>query len=156
MQNSISPANAIPGLYQPETYSLQSPNSPSDPITQTGMFKGRLNRIGFLLSFVYVLIYFLIPLPFIFLLKGNPVANIVVILLGVVGVGLVITIGISIAARRWHDLNQSGRMVLLGSFPLVGFILLFLYLLVSGTKTTNNYGMIDNRPSTFRKVLFGK
>lgn len=145
---------------QPTTQPSINPTQPVDPAilqtAQTGMFKGRLNRIGFLLSFAYVLAYFIIPVALEFLLRGNMVANVVTYIFGIVGVVLAIPIGLSITIRRWHDMNQSGWLILLGLIPFVSFILLLIYLFVPGTKTENNYGSIDSRPSTFRKVLFGK
>ena len=133
----------------------QQPQSPAQP-AERGMFKGRLNRIGFLLMTVYVLAYSLVTMAIAFLLHGNAVGNIVTILLGLVLVVCIIPVGISVNARRLHDMNQSGWVMLVSLIPFVGFIMLLVYLLVPGTKGPNNYGDVDNRPSTPGKVLFGK
>lgn len=132
----------------------QYPLQPAE--VQKGMFKGRLNRVGFLLSFVYILVYFLIPIALQLAARGNLIVNVITLLFGIVGVVLVIPASISVGIRRWHDLNQSGWLLLLGLIPFVGFILLIIYLFVPGTKTPNRYGDIDNRPSNIGKVLLGK
>ncbi len=135
---------------------FQNPAAASTPPIQTGMFSGRLNRQGFLLSLLYPFVYFLIPIALGLVLRGNTIANIIGFVFGIVGIIAMIPISISTAVRRWHDLNQSGWMALLSFVPLVSFFVLLMYLFVPGTKAANDYGAIDNRPSTLRKVFFGK
>ena len=139
---------------QPNPTPVQPPASAGG--RPKGMFAGRLNRIGYLLSVVCILAYFLILVGLVFLLRGTAVSNILAFLFGAVGVIACIPIGLSISIRRWHDMNQSGWMVLLGLIPFVGWFLWIVYLFVPGTKTANNYGEIDNRPFSIGKGLFGK
>jgi uncharacterized membrane protein YhaH (DUF805 family) len=155
----------------PQFVQPQPPTNPSLPLNnypsqtqypgsstsiQKGIFKGRLNRIGYLLTLVCILIDFLIPLALQSIFKGNPIIDIITILFGIVGVVLMIPISISVAIRRWHDLNQTGWLMLLGLIPVAGFLLLIIYIFVPGTKTANNYGDVDNQPFSIGKILFGK
>ena len=111
------------------------------------------------MAIVYIFVYFLIPIILQLLLRNSgakTAINLITVLWGLVGVLLAIPVGISIAIRRWHDLNQSGFLVLLGLIPFVGLITLIIQLFFPGTKGPNKYGGPDIKPATVRKVLFGK
>jgi len=111
------------------------------------------------MAIVYILVYFLVPIALQLSLRntgGQTVINLVTILWGMVGVVLVIPVGISIGIRRWHDLNQSGFLVLLNLIPFVGLITFIIHLFFPGTQGPNKYGSPDTEPANIRKVLLGK
>jgi len=123
---------------------------------QTGMFSGRLGRLGFLLCAFYILLFMAVPTGIALLNRGNTAANIIVVLWGIIGSLLAILAGLSSGIRRWHDLNKSGWFLLLSLIPIVGWITIIIQLFIPGTKGPNNYGPEDHRPNTPKKVLFGK
>ncbi len=164
-QPPIPPQQSMPppNMSQPQDmYSATPPTplqqQPTSPI-QTGMFNGRLNRLGYFMGIVYVFVYFLVLviLQLLFRHSGaKTVFNIISILGGMAGVLLVIPVGISLGVRRWHDLNQSGLLVLLNLIPFVGLITLIIQLFFPGTKGPNKYGDPDLSSASLKKVLFGR
>lgn len=48
--------------------------------------------------------------------------------------------GIAVTTRRLHDIGESGWWILIGLFPIVGNIILFIYLIRDGDPDTNMYG----------------
>ncbi|MBR4383413.1 MAG: DUF805 domain-containing protein [Selenomonadaceae bacterium] len=73
------------------------------------------------------------------LLTGDPESFLVVVPAGicslVAGIG-----GIMLSIRRLHDLNKSGRFLLLSLVPLVNIIFAFYLWLAPGTNGWNEYG----------------
>lgn len=91
-------------------------------------FSGRARRKEY---WMFILIYIII--------------NVVLAVLGLnvismlVGLGLLIP-SISIAARRLHDTGRSGWWQLIALLPLIGFIVLIVFLVQDGQET-NDYGV---------------
>ncbi len=50
--------------------------------------------------------------------------------------------GLSSAVRRLHDTGKSGWMILVALIPLVGSIVLIVFLVQSGERTPNQYGPV--------------
>jgi len=151
-----------PQSIYPEPEATHTPQPTAQPQTQ-GMFSGRLNRIGYFLGGLYLIIPLLIVLGIQFLIRGSALSassrggiNIISVLVGLVAVILIIPAGLSLGIRRWHDLNQSGWLVLLNLIPFVSIITGIMLLFVPGTKGPNTYGSPDSSPSKPKKVLFGK
>jgi uncharacterized membrane protein YhaH (DUF805 family) len=131
------------------------------------MFSGRLDRLGFLIGTAYyLLLYVLLLAGYVFLsqLVGNlgesdnvtdkfvhPVLTVVGYLL----ICLFAVLQVSIAIRRWHDMDQTGWLVLLSLIPIVNLIAAIFLLFVSGTSGANQYGA-PNSSRGFKTVLFGK
>ncbi len=42
--------------------------------------------------------------------------------------------------RRLHDTDRSGWFILLGFIPCIGFIVLLVFYIQEGTKSSNKYG----------------
>lgn len=157
------------GVQQPNTTThqasrnVQGASLPPPEIVQArqkGMFMGHLNRVGFLLSIIYIIAFFLAPILMTMLARlfstEGQIINIVSLLWSTLGVILAIPVAVSVSVRRWHDLNQSGALVLLYLIPLVGLITFFIQLLAPGDKTGNKYGNPDTKPPTIAKVLLGR
>ncbi|PWR20702.1 DUF805 domain-containing protein [Zavarzinia compransoris] len=47
---------------------------------------------------------------------------------------------LGVLVRRLHDTNRSGWWILISFVPLVGFIVLLVFLVAEGTKGPNNFG----------------
>lgn len=54
--------------------------------------------------------------------------------------------GLGVTVRRLQDSNRSGWLVLIGLIPLVGAIVLIVFLATEGTKGTNQYGADPKNP----------
>ena len=48
--------------------------------------------------------------------------------------------GLAVSVRRLHDINKSGWWVLIGLIPIVGFIVLLIFMIKEGDKGDNQYG----------------
>jgi uncharacterized membrane protein YhaH (DUF805 family) len=48
--------------------------------------------------------------------------------------------GLAVAVRRLHDTDRSGWWLLIGLVPLLGEFVLFIFMLMSGTRGPNRYG----------------
>ena len=49
---------------------------------------------------------------------------------------------VAVAVRRLHDTNKSGWFMLLALIPIVGFIILIVFLATPGTPGPNNHGSL--------------
>jgi uncharacterized membrane protein YhaH (DUF805 family) len=78
--------------------------------------------IGFILGFVEGLVH-----------KGFGI-------LGAVYSLLVFLPGLGVAIRRLHDTGRSGWWLLLGLIPLLGMIVLLIFMLIGSDPAENNYG----------------
>ena len=54
---------------------------------------------------------------------------------------------LAVQVRRFHDQDRSGWMVLLGLIPYVGGIIVFVFMLLEGTRGPNRYGPDPLDPS---------
>ena len=69
------------------------------------------------------------------------------------GLGLVTFIpSLAIAARRLHDIGKSGWWQLLWLIPIIGWIILIVFLVTKGETGTNSYGEDPRSPSTSASV----
>lgn len=114
-------------------------------LTETGMHKGRLNRIGFLMAHVYILAYFAIAFVIAILGRESALANSIVFLLGGLGVLLIMILPFFFYARRWHDINQSGWLALLLLIPGAALPIMIILLIIPGTRGVNPYGVSHQR-----------
>ncbi|MCA9876669.1 MAG: DUF805 domain-containing protein [Thermomicrobiales bacterium] len=56
-----------------------------------------------------------------------------------VGLALLIP-GLAVAVRRLHDTDRSGWWLLIGIIPIIGWIVLLYFFVISGTSGPNKYG----------------
>ncbi|MEE1674955.1 DUF805 domain-containing protein [Agarivorans aestuarii] len=94
-------------------------------------FSGRARRKEY---WMFILFYFIFSI----------VANIIDALIGLPLLSLILTIGLivpslSIAARRLHDTGRTGWWQLIALIPLIGVIILLIFL-ASDSHDDNNYG----------------
>ncbi len=69
-----------------------------------------------------------------------PVAAILVIALAVIFVLGSIIPSIAVQVRRFHDQDKSGWFVLLSLIPYAGGLIIFIFMLLEGTRGPNQYG----------------
>lgn len=105
-------------------------------IKKYAKFEGRANRPQY---WYFVLTQFL-AFFILELLCVIPFVNIIAFLaLLVLGLGLIVP-GIAVSVRRLHDTNKSGWWLLLYFVPIVGPIVLLVFMCLEGTKGANKYG----------------
>lgn len=73
------------------------------------------------------------------LILGTVAGGIFFVILGIYNVAIIIP-GLAVLVRRLHDTNRSGANVLWVLLPLVGEIILLVFLFSDGTPGANNYG----------------
>ena len=96
-------------------------------------FQGRAGRAEY---WWFVLANFIVVLVLNVLGRASTLFSIVS---AIYGLALLIP-GIAVAIRRLHDTNRSGWWILIGLIPLVGFIILIVFLATEGDRTQNQYG----------------
>ena len=97
------------------------------------VFSGRARRKEYWMFFLINLIIALV-LGFIEGLAGGP---------GIIGslYSLAVLIpGIAVSVRRLHDTDRSGWWLLIAFVPLIGFIVLLLFMVQEGQTRENEYG----------------
>lgn len=114
-----------------------------------GMFDRRINRIGFLLGFIYAIAPFILAIILELSIRTTnlstslyaTVINIIALLLGFISFILLIPITISLYMRRLHDINRSGGYTFLLLIPLMAQLLFLFLLFKAGNKHNNKFGM---------------
>ena len=56
---------------------------------------------------------------------------------------LLLVPSISVTVRRLHDINKNGRWSLLWGLPVIGWVMLILWLCKKGDEGENEYGLAD-------------
>ncbi|MET0980125.1 MAG: DUF805 domain-containing protein [Candidatus Saccharimonadales bacterium] len=134
---SISPQPVIPSVVAARPDAVAP--------AEKSLYKGRLNRTGFLMAHVYILAYFIVALIAVMSGRGSSAMNIIGFLMGAIGVLMVMILPFFFYARRWHDINQSGWLSLLLLIPGAGLPIGIILLCVPGTNGQNKYGAIDQQ-----------
>ena len=62
------------------------------------------------------------------------------IIIGIYSLATIIP-NIAVTVRRFHDQDRSGWMVLLSFIPLVGGLILFIFMCLDGTRGENRFGL---------------
>jgi len=137
------------------------------------MFKGRIDRIGFLLGIIYatvplvasIFLYAIINLIFNTIL-GAPsntsspfegvslFQSIINIALFALGAAPIVLFPLVTMIRRWHDIGQTGWLAVLYFVPYVSFVILLILLFTPGDKKKNIYGK-QSSPRGFKEVVLG-
>ncbi len=95
-------------------------------------FSGRARRKEY---WMFVLINLIISL----VLTGLDVALNIGLLSGLYSLAILVP-SLAVGVRRLHDINKSGWSLLIGLIPLVGFIILILWLAKDSDPGDNTYG----------------
>ena len=75
-----------------------------------------------------------------------PVVGIVMVGLLVIFALATIIPSLAVQVRRFHDQDKSGWFVLLGLIPYAGGLILFIFMLLEGTRGPNQYGADPRDP----------
>lgn len=158
-RQALSNAAAMPGKKPVD--SADSPYAPpqaqlGEPLPEFGELKvftsnGRIGRLRYL-AWQLVLGLSMIPLALL-AVAGATVAPWVGISLLLVIATCLIIVSVLIGIQRLHDMGWSGWLILLYLVPLVGGLLPFLLMLVSGSQGANRYGPPPPPNGTAVKVL---
>jgi uncharacterized membrane protein YhaH (DUF805 family) len=105
-------------------------------------FKGRARRAEY---WYFSLANFLMIIPFYILaIVGVSSDSSTLMTLGVIVYVLIalatIVPGLAVVARRLHDINKSGWYYFIAFIPLIGGIILLVWLFTDGNRFENNYG----------------
>jgi uncharacterized membrane protein YhaH (DUF805 family) len=131
------------------------------PLRRYADFEGRSRRMEYWMFYLFTLIIgmvaALIILAIALLLYTMNLSESAMGML-LVPVWLILFIGsmalvvptIAVTVRRLHDQDKSGWMFLLGFIPLVGGIILLVFMCLEGTRGPNRYGPdpVDDRGSS--------
>ena len=107
-----------------------------DVLKKWNVFSGRARRreywMFFLMNFIlFTILGILSQLPY--------VGTLFSIVSALASLALIIP-GFTVCIRRLHDTNRSGWVLLLGLIPLVGAIILLVFVIQEGTHGDNKYG----------------
>lgn len=111
----------------------------------SNLFKGRLNRRNLLLglaSSMSVLFIFMALATSVF--QGTDLSGILGIIWIVLFISAII-FNISLQVRRWHDLGNTGLMVIVNFIPLINIITVLEVFLKAGQPQDNKYGKAPSR-----------
>ena len=97
-------------------------------------FTGRATRSEFWWFFLFQVIV---------LMAAGAISD---ILYGIVALGLLLP-GLSVGARRLHDIGKTGWLLLLWIIPIIGWVVL-LYWAVQPSGPTNEYGPAEDAPGS--------
>ncbi|WP_030814162.1 DUF805 domain-containing protein [Streptomyces sp. NRRL F-2799] len=103
-----------------------------DVLKKYAVFSGRARRQEYWMFFLFNLIISIV-------LAIVDAALDTQVLQLVYGLALLIP-GLAVAVRRLHDTSRSGWWVLISLIPLVGFIILLVFLASEGKPEANEYG----------------
>jgi Predicted membrane protein len=114
------------------------------PLKRYADFQGRSQRKEF---WMFQLIYAALFLATVILVGGttdmygdwSPFGNMVVGLIVLAMLGLFIP-SLAVQARRFHDQDKSGWLVLLNLIPYLGSLVVFVFMLLDGTPGPNRFG----------------
>jgi uncharacterized membrane protein YhaH (DUF805 family) len=104
-----------------------------DALSKYAQFSGRLSVGGY---WRFFLVNFVIGI--VLNILGRAVSALMIVAL-VYGIALIIP-GLAAAVRRLHDTNKSGWFVLIGIIPIIGWILIIVWLVKAGDPSSNQYG----------------
>lgn len=126
------------------------------------MFKGRLNRTGFVLGNLYLgvpmLVAIILYVISIIAIHDSgaihSMINIVFFLFGAAWCVFNIVASLGMIIRRWHDMNKTGWLALLHFVPVVNLVTFLILLFAPGTQGPNDYGF-PKSSRKFKDVLLG-
>lgn len=106
------------------------------------LFRGRISRKGFFLSWVLLLILaLLLPvLAQLFSIISSYLGGIFLLVVSLFLLLVIIPVLWSLYVRRFHDLGHSGWYILLMSIPLLGIFVLIYLFFKKGEPEDNVYG----------------
>jgi uncharacterized membrane protein YhaH (DUF805 family) len=114
------------------------------PLRKYADFQGRARRSEYWLWYLFVVVVEVVLLG----VAGaghnpdgtpGPLGMVVMGLLGLFALAIVIP-GLAVSFRRLHDTNRSAWWILIGLLPLIGPIVLLVFMVMDGTPGPNRFG----------------
>ena len=105
------------------------------PLKRYADFSGRSRRKEYWMFVLFVVIVYVV----LALLGSALGATAATALLGIFALGILIP-SIAVQVRRFHDQGKSGWFVLLGFIPLVGGLIVLVFMCLEGDQGPNEYG----------------
>ena len=105
------------------------------PLKRYADFSGRSRRKEYWMFVLFVVIVYVV-LALLGWALGETAAT---ALLGIFALGILIP-SIAVQVRRFHDQGKSGWFVLLGFIPLVGGLIVLVFMCLEGDQGPNEYG----------------
>ena len=111
------------------------------PMKRYADFSGRSRRLEYWMFqlFYFVVITGLITLAFLLGDGPNDPSIVPLLLLGLFIVGTIVP-AIAVQVRRFHDQDRSGLFVLLNFIPYAGGLIVFVFMVLPGTRGSNRFG----------------
>lgn len=110
-----------------------------DVLKKYAVFNGRARRKEYWMFALFNIVISIV-LGLIDVTLGLMVADGSVGLLGLIYGLAVLLPGIGVAIRRLHDTNRSGWWLLIAFIPLIGVIVLLVFMVLPGTAGSNDHG----------------
>lgn len=119
-----------------------------EPLKKYAQFEGRSRRSEY---WMFALFLWLVEIAFWILISAmggfyDPMtghlgggAMLAFPLFGIFGLAVLIP-SVAVSIRRLHDTDRSGWWLLIGLIPLIGGVVLFIFMLLDGTPGANRYG----------------
>ena len=129
------------------------------PYRRYAEFSGRSGRQEYWMFFLFNMLVYLVlggAAAVFFIARaasGDKSTDASVPVVGIVMVGLLVIFALAtiipslaVQVRRFHDQDKSGWFVLLGLIPYAGGLILFIFMLLEGTRGPNQYGADPRDP----------
>jgi uncharacterized membrane protein YhaH (DUF805 family) len=110
-----------------------------DVLKKYAVFNGRARRKEYWMFALFNIVISIV-LGLIDVTLGLMVADGSIGLLGLIYGLAVLLPGIGVAIRRLHDTNRSGWWLLIAFIPLIGVIVLLVFMVLPGTAGSNDHG----------------
>jgi uncharacterized membrane protein YhaH (DUF805 family) len=140
--NSIAAAAGIIGSGKPDGL----PNEQDHigwitlPLRRYADFEGRSTRREFwMFQLAYVALVAVVSLAFAVPDSDGTFRALVIIAAGIAALGLLVPL-LAVEARRFHDQNRSGWLVLINFVPYVGVVIVYIMMLIEGSSGENRFG----------------
>jgi uncharacterized membrane protein YhaH (DUF805 family) len=102
----------------------------TDVLKQYAVFDGRATRPQ------YWWFWLINTLILEILARGSAIFGLIVLIYGLA----VLLPSLGVAIRRLHDTNRSGWWLVIGIIPVIGWIIVIVFLATAGTNGPNSYG----------------
>ncbi len=125
----------------------------------TRIFKGRINRLNYILAFISILFFIgIVASVFVATLATKSSAGVSsilgIVLLLIIVFSTIFTFSLHI--RRFHDIGQSGWLILLSLIPFISFVVLICLLVIPSDEGANEYGNPVPATAGFLDVVLGE
>ena len=112
-----------------------------EPLRKFADFEGRARRAEYWLFTLFVLIAYVVAMLIggLFDRGGSPEATPEAIFFCLTVLALFVP-SLALVVRRLHDINRSGWWYLLAFLPVIGSIIILIFMLTPGTPGPNRYG----------------